>query len=221
VPRIHARAAKSYEVELHTDFTGWKQVGIFEGLSAEVLDLESNSKYWFRVCARNESRIGEFCDEVEASTTAGPPNRPSKPTVQVTPTKALISLQRHNDDENGSPVTHIIVERCSQNTTWIENEFPIAHGSALFRGEILLDNAMEYFRVKLKNEIGISEPSEIAEVATIDLNPGPPQNFRVVRDECTHDSIKLAWDIPAIHPVAARSYELEMHSEMRSGSMHY
>ena len=213
VPSIHSRAAKSYEVELHTDCTGWKQVAIYEGLSAEVTGLKSNSKYWFRVCARNESRIGEFCDEVEANTAAGPPDRPSKPIVQLTPTKALISLQRHIDDENGSPITHIIVERCSQSTTWIEEEFPIAHDSALFRGEIPLDNAMQYFRVKIKNQVGVSEPSEIAEVATIDLNPGPPQNFRVVDNECAHDSIKLTWDIPAIHPAAARGYELELRSK--------
>ena len=213
-PTVNSEAAKLYETEIQKQ-SEWVQIAISKDTSVMVDDLNPNTNYCFRVRAINTIRKGEYSEEVNVMTAVGPPNKPSIPTLQVmSPTIAIIQIAKLNEeDENGSPVTHIIVERCSHDSgEWQPEEFPItSHGVGIIQ-EISLESAVRdtiylyYFRIRMKNSGGKSKPSDAVELTVSDLIPGPPQNLFAT---CSATQIDLKWDEPNFHPKAARSYEVE------------
>ena len=95
----------------------------------------------------------------------GPPNRPGKPDVQVlSDQEATISVPKfHKKDENGEPLTHLVVQVCTEenpNAEWSDyKEFPMKNDEVK-KEHIELKEDSSYFRILVENNVGRSEPSE-------------------------------------------------------------
>jgi len=183
-------------------------------LYAVATDLSPNTKYWFRICAVNENKKGEYSEPIEGTTLPGPPKQPRKPSIEAkSDGKVVITIDRLNHkDQHGSPVESIKIERCSKETsTWICQEFGINPNDVIIKEDIWLDSATEdttyYFRVSMINKVGTSEPSDVVQISTKDLIPGKPKAIRIT--ERTHEHITFIWDEPVTHPVAAKHYEVQ------------
>jgi len=199
---------------MHKINTAWVQYAVLEEPHVTLNGLKANTKYWFRVCALNEKRKGDYSEELVIVTPPGPPSRPSKPeTRAINPRQAAVNVQKlKTEEEGGCPVSHIIVDTYSKATTeWSSQEFLIEENTPLIHQEVGLEDSTRYFRVRMKSDAGMSEPSDITEIPITDLPPGPPQNVRAM--EASHDRIKLSWDVPRIHARAAKSYEVELRTD--------
>ena len=130
-PNIHPIAVKKYKLQKETTTGTWNAItGTPSDLmTATVKNLKPNTKYRFRICAVNEKNEGEWSKEFEVQTAPGVPSKPSKPEVTIAaPQKATITVQRLSEkDENGSPLTHVIIEKCAMasdvNAQWSSEEF--------------------------------------------------------------------------------------------------
>ena len=223
-PNFHPFAVEKYEVERENATGGtWDKTVETQSnvLTATVRNLEPNTKYKFRICAVNENKKGESSEEFEAQTKPGAPSKPSKPIVTITaPRKATITVQPlEKKDENGRPVTHVKIEKSavasSVDAKWSSEEFEVDSDVALIKQDINLENCVQFFRVRMKNEVGDSEPSEIVEAPY--LIPGSPQNIYVEENlwvkETSHNRITISWDKPDAQSQAVKEYEVEMRQE--------
>ena len=181
-PLLHPIAAIKYEVQMETTTGIWNTIAETQSDAHTVKDLKPNTKYRFRVRALNEKKEGEWSKAFEAKTTPGVPSKTSKPEVTITaPQEATITVQRlKEEDENGSPVTHVIIEKSAVASNvddqWSSEEFIVDAGVALIEKDIKLKNSVQYFQVRMKNKVGLSKPSDIVQAPY--LIPGPPQKVR-------------------------------------------
>ena len=94
-------------------------------------------------------------------------------------------------------------------------EFAVDAGVELVKEVINLDNSVQYFRVRMKNEVGVSDPSAIAQAPY--LIPGPPQNIHEQENlwvkETSCNRITVSWDKPDAQPQAVKQYEVEVRQE--------
>lgn len=95
---------------------------------------------------------------------------------------------------------------------WSAEEFEVDAGVQL---TITLENSVQYFRVRMKNKVGVSEPSE--SVRAPYLIPGPPQNIHEEEnywvEEMSHNRITISWDKPDAQPQAVKQYQVEVREE--------
>ena len=219
-PNFHPFAVKKYEVERENTTGTWDKTVETQSnvLTATVGNLEPNTKYKFRICAVNENKEGESSEEFEAQTKPDVPGKPPKPEVTITaPQKAAITVQLlEKKDENGRPVTHVKIEKSavasSVDADWSSEQFEVDSGVRLIKQDINLENRVQFFRVRMKNEVGDSEPSEIVQAPY--LIPGPPQNIckqeNLWVQKTSHNRISISWDKPAAQPQAVKRFEVEI-----------
>ena len=222
-PSVHPAAVKKYEVQREYATGIWNKAAETQPnvMTTTIFDLKASTKYRFRIRAVSEKAEGNFSKEFEAQTNPGVPNKTSKPDVTITaPHKATVTVQRlKEEDENGSPVTHVIIEKCTVASTvdnqWSSEEFIVDAGVELVKEVINLDNSVQYFRVRMKNEVGVSDPSAIAQAPY--LIPGPPQNIHEQENlwvkETSCNRITVSWDKPDAQPQAVKQYEVEVRQE--------
>ena len=222
-PSVHPVAVKKYEVQRGYATGIWNKVAETQPnvMTATIFDLKPSTKYRFRIWAVNEKTKGNFSKEFEAQTKPGVPNKPSKPDLTIiAPHKATVTVQQlRKENENGSPVTHVIIEKCTVasavNDQWSSEEFAVDADVELIKKVITLENSVQYFRVRMKNEVGISEPSAIVQASY--LIPGPPQNIREQVNlwvkETSYNRITVSWDKPDAQPQAVKQYEVEVKQE--------
>ena len=218
VPNNHPVAAKHYEVEIkEQNSEAWTKLAEVEILTAMFHHPHPNTIYMFRVCAcsNSEERIREWSEILVVKSAPGPPCQPPKPKVDIlAPQRATIFVQKlKKEEENGSPVTHIIVEKSTEaSDQWSPEEFEVDAGVQL---TITLENSVQYFRVRMKNKVGVSDPSEYDPAPY--LIPGPPQNIHEEEncwvEEMSHNRITISWDKPDAQPQAVKQYEVEVKQE--------
>ncbi len=120
-------------------------------------------------------------------------------------------------EQNGNPVTNIIISRRSdKNLTWKSQHFPVQFSPVdSFQGEyppqvvhvICKDNEeVLYFRVQFENEAGVSEPSDSALLEIGDMIPGKPENIMTINRA---RQIQVTWDPPINNPGAVNSYQIQ------------
>ena len=73
--------------------------------------------------------------------------------------------------------------------------------------DVSVGDNTNYFRVKMKNEVGESEPSPVVRVPPA-VFPGVPKNVNCKHDNL-YDQVTILWEQPTNNPEAATRYELE------------
>ena len=169
--------------------------------------------YTVQVRATNGAGPGEWSDSVLFRFKYGPPNRPSKPTLTVlSPTKIQVTARSlPQEDENGSRVALLIVEytekdsnddsdwnarKCNLKGT-CENRVICVTG--------LTPDTFYYFRIKMANAAGESEPSESNHIFTTQLVPGPPDQVCISKLRKSK-RLKLRWKPPTQNSEAVHKY---------------
>lgn len=209
-PKRFSRAAKRYEVEIKKG-SEWKHAAKSEKSKriVHISDLKPDKKYCFRMVAINEGRRGEYSDELTTKALLGPPCNPPKPKLHMTSeVTAELTVQRlKSNEENGSSVTHVIVES-STNEDDMENwnvldTFCLTGGGVSNKFKIQVAHGICFIRVKMRNDIGDSDPSPVISI------PGKPKNACA---HVSHNQVTISWQKPEINPSAATHarYELEM-----------
>ncbi|KER21602.1 hypothetical protein T265_15051, partial [Opisthorchis viverrini] len=183
----------------------WRQApgGLVKGLKTTVDGLRKGEKYQFRVAAKNEAGVGEFCytsRPIECKpkfTTADSPGTPvvedvGKNHVDLTWTKPA--------KDGGARITGYLVEKRKKfGADW---EPATADGQPVSGTQAHLDNLEENaeyeFRVRAVNAAGPGEPSQPTEIvkvrpkrATAD-SPGTP-----VVEDVGKNHVDLTWTKPA------------------------
>ena len=113
------------------------------------------------------------------------------------------------NEENGSSVTHVVVESSTNKDgrEWkLVDEFELSGGEDVIRNDVTLSGDISCFRVKMRNDIGDSDPSPVVDVPPA-VFPGIPKNVKCI--DVSHDQVKISWQKPDINPEAATRYELE------------
>ena len=221
VPLINPSSASLYRLELckKGESRTWikQQVEDNNIISQTISNLEPATVYHVQVRAYNSVHEGKW-KEAEFTTKAWKPNKPMKPIIETDPvnhTQVIMTVQRlPKNEENGSPVLKIIAEKCrgDESEEWISKGYPLSDGNQKMKVKIDLDNAtdvtMYYFRIRMKNEIGLSEPSDVVELKTSELYPGPPEELNCITVPEKREGI-ISWSAPSINPSSALSYQLK------------
>ena len=180
--------------------------------------------YSFNIRAVNEGGHGEWSEETRARLKKWVPERPSKPTIQVEGANSVIvSVLQPTEDKsncNGAPITSCIVEYAANDgnaTKWESLTHSLKKRStADNKIKVMMDNlnanTLYEFRVKFKNEVGCSQPSESTICQTDVPIPGIPEELRVSTKR-TSSMIKIRWAPPSINPDAVHRYELQMRTK--------
>lgn len=149
--------------------------------SADVRNLIPSSMYYFRVCAVNSAGQSSYSDGVSHKTLASIPNAPTIESYEERATSVYLTWNEPQD--NGSPITHYIIEYSDHVEQTIDNtlEWTI---------ENLHPETMYRFKVQAVNGIGAGQQSNVLRVTTKPLPPKPPKL------ECTGygpNYLKLKW----------------------------
>ncbi len=178
--------------------------------------LKPKTHYSMKVQGFNDhkNRLGEYSTEVTFQTKAGKPEKPTM--LQISPqnekTVKLMVTMLSDAQQNGSPVTNIIVSRRSdRKPNWESQNFPVDSSQGEFQTLEVHVNCNDneeklYYRVQLENEAGISEPSDSAQLDIADMIPGKPEN---IKTNTIARQIQVTWDLPIHNPGAVNSYLIQ------------
>ena len=185
--------------------------------------------YKFRAASCNSKfpAGGEWCEEIIEETIADKPSRPSKPETKIESDENgkikywLCVPMLSEDNENGSPVDTVIVESKRHNAvTYDSVEYSVCRNNAIESLLIEPPNAIEIFtlhyRVRMKNQAGTGEPSDIHELESAQMIPGPPKNLIADRDGVFFNSIVLSWEEPDENPKSVEYYLIQKRLQPQS-----
>ena len=179
--------------------------------------LKPKTYYSIKVQGFNDhkNRFGEYCTVVTFQTRAGKPEKPKKAKVspQTEETVKLTITMLSEAQQNGSPVTKIIVNRRSdKNSTWESQTFPVDSSQGEFQTLVFQVNCKKdeevlHFQIQFENEAGVSEPSDSTEVEIADMIPGKPENIIITATKARE--IQMTWDPPINNPGAVNTYQIQ------------
>ena len=191
-------AIKSYCIQYRKteEDTAWSNKNEDSKKQATTISkLYPKTKYSICLCAANtRGKYIAFCSK-EAETAA---DRPNKPQIVgsidvVSAAKGTISILKPTPiEENGSKVTNAVLERYTQpghDAKW-EKDTEILITSTLDESvtisiEFDIINITEknvlWYRVRTRNEVGLSEPSKSVKLNMKDIIPGVPKITRLDR----------------------------------------
>ena len=186
-------------------------------LTCTLRELFPKTKYSIRICAKStKDKCTAYCLR-DAETRADKPTTPQieKSFKVISATKGKISIVKPTlDDGNGSIINCVVLER-KTNAKWEKDKeipmTPIQEDSKVFDIEVDLINFTEeissvVYRVRTKNEVGLSDPSAVVELDIEEVIPGVPEITQVV---CNPKEIQLKWNRPILNPMAVKSYHIE------------
>ncbi len=189
----------------------------------KLQNLKPKTYYFIKVQGFDDhkNRLGEYSTELKFQTRAGKPEKPKMPKISPqTEEKAKVTVTMLSEvEQNGSPVTNIIIGRSSDKiSTWVSQNFPVESSQGEFQKLVVdhvnCNNNEEtlYFRVQFENEAGVSESSDGAQLEIADMIPGKPENIRTTT--CARQ-IQVTWDPPINNSGAVNSYQIQ-HWEKRN-----
>ena len=225
VPLINPASVNQYHIEKKQGAGNWTPVELSvsnEETAATIEHITPNTKYFFRVCGCNSSgKFGEY-SEVEVTTTPDAPNKPYQPSVEVqSQTTAILTIpQLSEEDQNGSSVTKIIIERSREQCSKFEEHVSIepSYGASKKKCKLDISNLFAYdnmtvsYWIKMANEAGLSEPSRACDIEARDLIPGPPKNVHVAKKEVS-TCVVLTWDKPEINLKSVDGYAIRRRNQ--------
>jgi hypothetical protein len=217
-PSVNPSSVMSYRLQYKMGESGnWNSYELDKStLEHTAIDLEPAMPYYVRVKALNPAHEGNWA-EAEFTTKAWKPSKPTKPAIETDPVnheQVFMTVPRlPKNEENGSPVLKIVAEKCrGESEEWVCKEYPLSDGNQKMKVKIDLDNAADvttyYFRVRMKNDVGLSEASDVVELKTSELYPGPPDELKCVSVPEKREGI-IPWSSPSINPSSAMSYKLQ------------
>ncbi|XP_053200690.1 twitchin-like isoform X3 [Panonychus citri] len=165
-----------------------------------VMGLEMNKKYNFRVSAENQYGISiplETDGPITAKFPFDVPDPPGKPNItDIGPNDVTLSYERPLHD-GGSKIQGYQVEyRDPTDGRWLaSNPFLIRETTWIASG--LIEGRDYEFRVKAKNAAGFSKPSESSGLIKTRPKfsvPSPPQNLHITKVGKSY--VDLAWNKP-------------------------
>lgn len=166
----------------------------------DVIGLEPNKKYFFRVMAENQYGVGAPLDTENAITAKFPFNVPDPPgqpkATDFDANTVTLTWDRPNHD-GGSRIQGYIVEYCDVS----DGHWVVANPALTKECTLTVSGLVEHreykFRVKAKNAAGFSRPSPNSSQIKIRPKfapPSPPRNLRILKVGKTYADIK--WDKP-------------------------
>lgn len=166
----------------------------------EVMGLEENHLYHFRVRAENQYGAGEAIQTekpVKACFPFNVPSPPSKPDIVDTErNKVRLSWERPSSD-GGSKIQGYSVEyKEPSSSKWLVANTDLIK-STTFTVTGLINNKEYEFRVKAKNAAGYSKPSDSSDLSSMKSKigvPSAPRDLRVVK--VGRNYVDLKWDPP-------------------------
>jgi hypothetical protein len=179
----------------------WTKICSFvRGLHYDVIGLEPNKKYRFRVRAENQyglSDAAEMDDDITAKFPFSAPDPPGAPKVlQETSTSASLQWERPYSD-GGSKIQGYKVEyREVIEEHWVITTTTLVRSQAYTVTGLITDSEYE-FRVKALNAAGESRPSPPSSRFTLKGRaqaPGPPGMPIVTK--IGRNYVDLRWNIP-------------------------
>ena len=120
-------------------------------------------------------------------------------------------------EENGSPVSAIIVQKCKlavpRDWTDVPIEYPLSKSGEKEIIKVELENATEEttycYRIRMKNEAGLSEPSPECELNSKEMIPDHPCRFHAPKEMITSNNVTLVWDEPVNNPKSVHYYRID------------
>ena len=167
----------------------------------EVMGLEANHLYHFRVCAENQYGQGETIQTdkpVKACYPFTVPDPPGKPTVMDTErNKVRLSWERPLHD-GGSKIQGYSVEFMDPSDgEWMVANMELIKGTTTYTVTGLINDREYKFRVKAKNLAGYSRPSPDSGLVSMRAGSGVPSAPRDLRvQKVGRNYVDLKWEPP-------------------------
>ncbi|KAF0299363.1 Twitchin [Amphibalanus amphitrite] len=178
-----------------------KACSFVRGCSYEVMGLEPNHKYLFRVRAENQYGLSEPLDSDEPITAKFPftvPDPPGRPKVlDCTSSSAKLMWERPNSDGGSKIQGYKLEMRDVTDEMWRDCNDYLARDT-VHQVNALLEGHEYEFRVKAKNAAGFSKPSPPSQRVKVKSRfgvPGPPGTPQVAK--VTRSYVDLKWEPPA------------------------
>ena len=219
-PLVNADAVNYYYVEWYRegkDFTKREVKTAHTITQFKLKKLKPKTNYIIKVKGFNDhkNRYGEYSTVFKCLTKAGKPEKPKmvKVSPQTEETVKLTITMLSEAEQNGSPVTDIIISRRSdKDPNWESETLTVADP---FQREFQIQDVhihcknnedTWWFRVQFKNEAGKSELSDSAQLEIADMIPGKPENIKTIAKA---RQIQVDWDPPLSNPGAVNSYQIQ------------
>uniref|UniRef100_A0A8C1R8T8 Fibronectin type-III domain-containing protein 3A-like n=1 Tax=Cyprinus carpio TaxID=7962 RepID=A0A8C1R8T8_CYPCA len=207
-------AEPSFMYEVSVSYCGkdGKYKSAYSGveLSATLQDLRPATDYHVRVQAMCNCLQGVPSEPVSFTTLSCEPDRPSPPR-KASGTKSSLVLQWKAPCDNGSKIQNYILQ-------WDEGKGTDAFEQCYYgpqkqyRLTKLSTASRYYFRLAAKNDMGVSEFSEVVHIMTSCSVPAPPLSPELIQSGVTWLCVR--WHRPAGSPKEDEiSYVLEMEEE--------
>lgn len=223
-PDERERAVFGYRIQMKLTSENkktWRQLAQFmdrNELTTEIKRLKFGTEYDFRVYALNRDSEGDYSDELTVTTGCRKPAKPSRPSIQfeAKSKEFILSIKPISPkDEYGSSVTDVKIEyyhekewkKCSLYKLNTSLKYPIPHSIASLSENINI-------RVRLKNGVGESEPSEMCSLHHNEARPDPVANLAV--NNTTSSSVELSWTKPKKLPDVLTAYKIELDEDDQS-----
>ncbi|TGZ63952.1 hypothetical protein CRM22_006631 [Opisthorchis felineus] len=182
----------------------WRQApgGLVKGLKTTVDGLRKGEKYQFRVAAKNEAGVGEFCytsRPIECKPKFTTADSPGTPVVEDVGKNHVDLSWTKPAKDGGARITGYLVEKRKKFGADWEPATP--DGQPVSGTQAHLDNLEENaeyeFRVRAVNAAGPGEPSQPTELVKVRPKrdkPKPPEDLEVT--DLFADNCKLVWKPP-------------------------
>lgn len=234
-PDMHPHAVESYEVNVRKEGESHWMTHIVKETSFTVSTLQAVTKYQYEIWTRGYHQRGEPCTG-SVCTEAGRPSQPKEPQLQIIDyNRVSVAVRKlKHEDENGSVVTDVRIEKSKDQETWESQDFKVVSQQKEFKQEIELCTISSngdivtfmYYRVSMKNEKGWSDPSQEAQLEGHSLIPSAPQNVQVASGQNGTErlmleqnnlhadiALTLTWTLPKFHPESVVCFVVKVRRE--------
>ena len=210
-PLVNADTVNYYYIELQREGEDPKEY-MAPTNQFKLEKLKPKTNYVIKIQGFNNlKRWRGECSTVSFQTRAEKPEKPKMPKIvpQSEEIAILTMTMLSEAEQNGSPVTNIIVSRRSdKNSIWKFLTFSVDPFQGDLQTQEVYVNCEDNeevldFRVEFENEAGVSEPSDSAQLEIADMIPGKPENIKTIAEA---RQIQVDWDPPITNPGAVNSY---------------
>lgn len=156
--------------------------------------LNAQTRYWYRVRAKNGAGFSGYSNTADATTLAPPVNAPRPPSAL---TLSVVSASQINLSwtDNADNETGFEVERSTDGTNFTKIS-DLSSNTTSFNSNGLTSATRYWYRVRALNSGGASAYSNVADATTSQLAPAAPA--RLTATSMSYQQVDLSWtDISA------------------------